>query len=597
MYFRWKHTSTGKSVQLVESYRNEENNPRQRILLSIGGPFLPEAQWQLLAEEIHNRLHGILTILEPPEEVSGWVEKIIHMLQQKNMGEQSRKVSETKIIQVLPEAITHEKTAELGPLLAVKQAWESLNMPGILKDLSFSETQIQTAAASVFNRLIDPSSEHALLSWLKTTSFNDLFPSYRPHSKDKYYRIADLLLKHKEAVESHLAHTEESLFNIDRSIYLYDLTNTYFEGECLQIPKAKRGHSKEKRNDAPLLGVGLVFDREGFPLHHNVFSGNLNDHQALLPVILKLDQQRFHKKPTIILDGGFSSESNLQMLIERGYDYIVVGKRPQRLAYTEDFISSDLKEIPNRENKPSVKILYKDTDKERIVLCKSAGREAKERAISSHAENRLLNDLDRFQKRMQKGRLQDRLKAERSLGRIMERHPRAARFYHIEITLSDEGRLKLHFQRLDATSQQVQELSGCYFLRCSRKDLSHEEIWHLYMMLTRVEAGFKALKSTLGLRPIFHHREDRCESHVFITILAYHLLHWIEHKLRLAGDRRSWPTIRRVLQTHAYTTIVCPTVDDGMCRLRVPGTPDIEQKKIYQLLGVNISKLPRAQLF
>ena len=170
-----------------------------------------------------------------------------------------------------------------------------------------------------------------------------------------------------------------------------------------------------------------------------------------------------------------------------------------------------------------------------------------------------------------------------------------SRFYRSEISCA-ENELALNFYRLDEKYMQAEQLAGGYYLRCSRKDLSDDAIWRLYMMLTRVEAGFKALKSHLGLRPLFHQREDRCESHIFITILAYHLLHWIEHKLRLAGDNRSWPTIRRLLQTHAYTTIVCPTVDRGIYRLRTAGAPDAEQRKIYQTLGVKYTGLPRRQI-
>ena len=113
------------------------------------------------------------------------------------------------------------------------------------------------------------------------------------------------------------------------------------------------------------------------------------------------------------------------------------------------------------------------------------------------------------------------------------------------------------------------------------------------MMLTRVEAGFKALKSNLGLRPIFHHREDRCDSHIFITVLAYRILHWIEYTLRQKGDTRSWTTIRRILQTHSYTTITCPDEGGNIYHIRAPGIPDIHQMEIYDALGVCWKNLPR----
>ena len=144
--------------------------------------------------------------------------------------------------------------------------------------------------------------------------------------------------------------------------------------------------------------------------------------------------------------------------------------------------------------------------------------------------------------------------------------------------------------------ERTDPLFGTYYLRCSRKGLKADEIWRLYIMLTRVEAGFKTLKSDLGLRPIYHRREDRTDSHLFITILAYHLLNWIEYSLRIQGDHRSWKTIRRILQTHRYTTIVCPTTNGTTLTIRTPGEPDSRQRAIYQALKINYQNLPRNEI-
>ena len=431
MYFRWKHTKTGKSIQLVSSHRDRENRPRQTVLLSLGNAFLPESQWGMLAEEIHNRLHGVLSLFDTPEDIAIWADRIVHMLQQKGIGAASDfKTEAGKALTIFPDAIIHEQTTELGPLLVVKEAWDSLELPSLLRQLSFSEIQIHTAAASIFNRLIDPSSEHAIPAWLRTTSFGDLFQAYRLYNKDRYYRIADLLFGYKDAIETYLAQKEQTIFSLDRSIYLYDLTNTYFEGKCLRIPKANRGNSKEKRSDAPLLGVGLVLDREGFPLCHRIFEGNLNDRKALLPVIEDLDQKGLNQKPTIILDSGFSSEENLRMLTQRGYEYIVVGKRPGRLAYAEGFSSSFFQEVEGREGKPSVRIAYQETETEKVILCLSEGRAEKENAILSKAEKKFLCDLEKLKARIAKGRLRNKSKAERSLGRLLERHSRRSLQIH-----------------------------------------------------------------------------------------------------------------------------------------------------------------------
>jgi len=149
---------------------------------------------------------------------------------------------------------------------------------------------------------------------------------------------------------------------------------------------------------------------------------------------------------------------------------------------------------------------------------------------------------------------------------------------------------------LDEKYEAALQASGNYYLRSSRKDLDKEAIWRLYITLTQVENGFKILKSHLGLRPIYHHREDRCDSHIFITILAYRLLHWIEYTLKKQQETRSWVTIREALRTRAYTTISLPSQNSTMLHFRVPGQPESEQIRIYELLGVDYLRLPKRQI-
>jgi len=594
MYFRLTKTKTTSVLQLVESYRDHEKQPRQKILLSLGNVDLPKEMWKEVAEEVENRLKGVNTFLKPSKKAEKWVEKIIKELSKKETATQPNS-NQCCSITTNPTNIIHSDTTELGPLLPVMKAWDSLDLPAILSDLGFNPTQIRDAALSIMNRLLDPCSENSLPDWIKTTSFEDLLGKpIRNGKKDRFYRVADLLYKNKEAIETALRKKEVSLFNLQEVIILYDLTNTYFEGACEQNPKAKRGNSKEKRFDAPLLSVGLVLDSEGFVIRHDVFDGNRHDSSSLFPMIEKLkDKRGSDEKPLIILDSGFASEDNLKELRERNFDYIVVGKRPTRTAYEKEFFSLPFKKVEGREGKPSVKIATIDEGTEKIILCHTETREAKEKAIISQAEKRYLKDLEKLKVRLEKGRLKAKSKVQQVLGRLLERHPRVTRYYQVSF---NEENFSLSWERLDEKYEASLKLSGSYYLRSSRKDLSDQEIWHLYITLTRVEAGFRTLKSELGLRPVYHHREDRCDSHIFITILAYRLLHWIEYNLQQQQEKRSWVTIRRLLRTHAYTTITLPSEDGKTLHLRIPGKPDLEQAQIYGLLGINHHRLPRRQL-
>ena len=592
MYFRLTKTRSTSVLQLVRSYRDQENKPRQKILLSLGSANIPKDLWKQIAEELDNRLSGIITMFPPSKEVEIWVEQLMKMLIKK---EDVSEPAQNNNITINPKNISHSDTTELGPLLPVMKAWKDLRFPSILSDVGFNPQQIKHAGLSIMSKLLDPCSENSLPAMIKTTSFEDLLgSSVRSVTKDRFYRIADLLYKHKESIELALRQQECSLFNLKQTIVLYDLTNTYFEGECKRNPKAKRGASKEKRFDAPLLSVGLVLDSEGFIIRHDLFDGNSHDNNNLLSMIHKLhDKKSGCKAPLIVLDSGLASEKNLTQLKEKGFDYIVAGKRSKRLAYTEEFSSLPFKTVKGREGKNPVEVAIKDEKDERIVICYSLAREAKEKAIFSQAERRYLEDLKKLNNRLETKKLTKAKTVQEALGRLSERHPRVARYYQVKF---NEKEMSLSWSSKDEKHEAAIKAAGYYCLRSSRKDLDDQTIWNLYITLTRVESGFRTLKTHLGLRPVYHHREDRCDSHIFITVLAYRLLHYIEHMLKSRGDTRSWCTIRRLLKTHAYTTIALLTTRGRQLYLRVPGIPEKEQRQIYELLGVKYKNLPRRRL-
>ncbi len=151
---------------------------------------------------------------------------------------------------------------------------------------------------------------------------------------------------------------------------------------------------------------------------------------------------------------------------------------------------------------------------------------------------------------------------------------------------------QLSFRRKDQACEKERELLGCYVLRTDQAALAGTDLWQLYMTLTRAEDGFKALKSDLGLRPNRHHIEPRVDAHVFISILAYHLLRFIEYTLERHGDNRCWQTIKRVLQTHTYATLTVPTKYGEIYRIRKAGIPEASHKQIYHLFHIDWKNLP-----
>ncbi|RLE23348.1 MAG: IS1634 family transposase, partial [Acidobacteria bacterium] len=660
MYLRKKKTPHGEVLQLIESYRNEEGKPRNRVVISLGNPEIPEENWRRIARRVEQRLYQRGKLFEPPlppeqeAMVREWVDTIVRRIDLQGkwqpistyMKQRSTACPvirfprpEPVIDGVLTEGVSHESTAMLGPVLAGLSAWKRLGMDECLKKLGVNDSRIQSAVVSVINRLADPVSEHRLPEWVAGTALpelldNDLLKS----GKDRYYRASDTLLAHQDAITRHLRQKTAKLFSLERTICLYDLTNTYFEGTGEKNPKAKRGKSKEKRNDCPQVVVGMVLDEYGFELAHKVYEGNRKDSTTVSDMARQLKEIAGNDpegllapdSSMVIMDGGLSSPDNLKSVQKAGFHYLVNDSRRGRKRYIDAFRDQEgFYEVTGRRKRATPVRIKPWTDPDtgdRLLLCKSDQRGEKEKAILSRAEERLVTDIERLSTRIEKGRLKDPVKIQRAIGRIRAKNPRSARFYTIELiekgneTKAVIGKIKnkqdkvgdgrdkgkgkgnskkknkvcyrLHYQRKDEQIQMEEDLHGTYVLRTSRQDIEPERLWKLYITLTRAEDGFKMLKGNLGLRPNFHQIEHRVDAHVFITILAYQLLQTILYPLRKAGDNRNWESIRRVLETHCYTTILLPTVSGELHRIRKPGIPDERQRAIYRALGVDLKQLP-----
>jgi transposase len=475
-----------------------------------------------------------------------------------------------------------------------------------LQSLGLNRSQGQAAAISVINRLVDPASEHSLLDWYRRSGLPELMGNkLRGAGDDRFYRVSDRLLAHQSEIEKHLRQRQEGLFNLDRTVLLYDLTNTHFEGLCAQNPKAQRGANKQKRNDCPQIVVGMVFDRFGFEMAHRIFPGAQHDSKSLLTMIgdLNAAADSGPHKPLIVMDAGVATRQNRALLREHGFGYLVNDTRGCRGQYREQFARADgFRAIKGREGKGPVMVLVMDDSQgcghgetpERVVLCKSERRADKELAIISNAEKRFLEALANLARRVDQRRLRDRDKIQQAIGRIQAQHPRVRRYYHVKLE-EQGGKFALSWTRDNDQFAQAAALCGCYVLRTDERTLNEHELWQLYICLTHAEDGFKALKTDLGLRPNPHHKEDRVDAHVLICVLAYHLLRTILWALEQKGDHRSWETIKRVLQTHCYTTILLPTESGQTHRIRKAGQPEECQKAIYRQLGIAWTGLPTSR--
>ena len=413
--------------------------------------------------------------------------------------------------------------------------------------------------------------------------------------KNAIYEIGDTLLSHKKQLEKELRKREEALFPQERSLFLYDLTNTYFEGGASKNTSAHRGHSKEKRSDCPLVTLALVVDGRGFPIFSQIYKGNQSEPETLEEILKRLyveDETLFREiLPTIVMDRGIATKHNVELLKAKHYPYIVVERRATEKDYAQEFTTAkdtfDKIEADSKEGSSSVYVKKVMTEDACRVLCWSEGREQKEQAMDTLKEKRFLEDLGRLKASVSKKGVVLATKVAERVGRIKERYPSMSQYYEISLDLDEKQKkvVSISWEKLPSREKRA-TLTGCYVMETSHQDLSAQEIWRLYTTLVKVEEAFRDLKTDLGFRPVHHQLAERTEAHLFISVLAYHLLILIERELRKHGDHRRWSTVRDVLSTHQRTTIIMTDENDQIHHIRSSGIPESEHKELYRMLNI-----------
>jgi transposase len=593
MYIR-KSTRTYKGKTyinhlLVESVQTAKG-PRQRTICSLGNlEPAPAEDWLGLAHKLQSALQGQAPLSGSSTKIQEWVEKA------RNKKKSTvRSDGDRSTVTVEPDKVQVEQAREAGPVHVGHQLWGQLGMNRILQEAGLSSRACRLTEVMTLNRLICPSSEHAMPDWIRRTALGDILQEDFSELEDEaLYRNLDRLHPNREAIERALAEKEKTLFNLDDTVYLYDLTSTYFEGQATANPQAKRGYSRDKRPDCKQVVVGLVLDRDGFPKAHEIFDGNTQDRRSLDQMLDALEKRTGKKLgATVIVDRGMAFEENLEQIRKRKLHYLVAGRQSERNQWLGELENDDGWEQVHRTPSPrnpfqkKTRVEIKRQQKGDIVylLCRSEGREEKDRAIREKQETKLIADLHRLQQRVAKGRLKRENKIQQAIGRLLERYPRVARYYQISY---DAVQKNLSWNELADKKVTAKKLDGSYVLKTDRQDLSADEIWRTYILLTRVEDAFRDIKSPLMERPIFHHLQNRTQTHIFLCVLAYHLLAATEHRFLQAGVHTSWGTIRDQLRTHQVISIVLPEDHHGrVLTIRKATTPEPEHRQIYATLGI-----------
>ena len=575
------------TYRLVESVRVAAG-VRQHTVLNLGRNFeVPRAQWAPLAQRIEALLGGQLDLI-----VDGLDAQWEAMAQQYVARIVSRRGTVTQADDAPAQEGDYQRVdlsqvevirpRSVGAEHVALEALRRLGLDRKLVELGFNRHQLSAAIGTIIGRMVQPGSELATHQWLQQRSGLGELLDYDFSALDltRLYRVSDQLLAHRAALEAHLYQQERDLFSFSETITLYDLTNTFFEGTASGNPKAQYGHSKEKRTDCPLVTLGLVLDASGFPKRSEVFAGNVSEPKTLEKMLQRLAPGAV--APTVVLDAGIATEENLAWLTEHGYRYLVVSRERHKQFDAEAAV------LIRAEGDTQIRAqrVVDEVTGEVRLYCHSTGREAKERGIERRFSTRLEADLQYLAEGLLlPHRVKHYEKVLTRIGRLRQRYSRVARYYdiHLEKDAATGNAKALVWTRIIPTED---TLPGVYCLRTNQADWDESTLWNTYTMLTDLEAVFRSLKSELGLRPIYHHKSARVDGHLFISVLAYHLVHTLRSQLKAQGIHLSWESLRNQFAGQARVTVVLHRDDGQIYHIRKATRPEPHQQVLYNALGL-----------
>jgi transposase len=563
--------------QLVESYRTPRG-PRHRIVAYLGELDKSERRgWGRLALHLDGKAAGRARQLMLFDDMDTDLDDPV-----------------PQYVEVDLKGIRIERTRDFGDIFLALSLWRILGLdeffnqkiPARREEVSFS----LMACLLTLARFVEPDSElHVEDTWYRRTALDQMLAvAVEKVNATRLYRTLDVILPLKSAIEIHLKQRVGELFSPDFDLLLYDITSTYFEGQAQANPQAKRGYSRDHRGDCKQVCIGLVATRDGFPLAYEVFAGNRADVTTVEEIVEVMESKYGRARRVWVLDRGMVSEENLQFLRDRGGFYLVGTPRGMLKKFQAHLLDNDWSEV--REG-IEVKLVNGPDGRETFVLCRSAERREKEKAIHERFAKRIeagLGQLDTELKQARKKR--DRTVLERRIGRLLGRNSRAAGGFKIDLvedTTCPAG-LQLRWSRLEAWRQWSRLSEGCYLLRTNLTEQSPETLWQTYMQLTDVEAVFRTGKSDLKIRPIWHQLEQRVQGHILFSFLAYVLWKTLQIWMERSGLGRGVRTVIEECARLKANDVILKTSAGQQIRLCCITQPDPAQRALLDRMGLVI---------
>jgi transposase len=509
-----------------------------------------------------------------------------------------------QVARVRLNGVRLERTRQFGACFLGLELWKRLELDRFFEQAVDGESAdvpwSRVAALLAINRLCAPGSELAIEQrWYPSTALDDLLQVEEGKINDtRLYRCLDRILPHKTKLERHLKNRYGELFGTEFDVLLYDLTSTYVEGAAEKNPMVRRGYSRDHRPDCEQLVIALIVNNEGFPFSYETFDGNRSD-VSTMETILRMVERKYGKARRIwVFDRGIVSEANLAAIRKRDGQYLTGTPRSQMKQFEAELLKGDWTQV-----RPEVEIkkVSIPQGEETYILCRTSGRKEKEKAIRNRFSNAMETALKGLERAIVTGRLKDRNKMERRLGKIQARHPQVNDLYDLALKDTAEG-VRLFWELKEDRKNWRESREGAYLLRTNLKAETAEELWSKYMQLTEAEASFRALKSELSIRPLFHQLEPRVKAHVMVAFLGYALWVTLKHLLKRRPGLVPKPSASGVenvqpmtpmraialLSTLQSADIVLPTTDGREIRLRRITEPTPEQQLLLRQLDISL---------
>ena len=447
--------------------------------------------------------------------------------------------------------------------------------------------KIALAMTHLISRAVYPASEYKTSFWIKENSAVCEITGYdvKKITKDRLYGISHALYAEKESLEQYLSHRTNELFDLQDKIILYDLTNTYFEGEKRHSRIARFGRSKDKRNDTRLVVMAVVINPEGFIKYSTIYEGNKADCKTLADMIekLRLATSSTGKKALVVIDAGIATDENLKLIRQKGYDYLCVSRSTIK-EYTIEPDDCGITIVDKKRQPIELIKAHVHSETDYFLRVKSESKGIKESAMNSRFKDRFEEGMINIESSLhKKSGVKQMDKVHERIGRLKQKYPSIHRFYQIDVESNDKNIVTSLAWNIKSTIDPDQN-SGIYFLRTSLCEPDETMVWMIYNTIREIEYTFRVLKTDLDLRPVFHQKDDSTMAHLHLGLLAYWLVNTIRYQLKKKSILSHWREIVRIMNTQKCVTTLAQNLTDEIISIRKCSEPDEKAKQIYDIL-------------